>query len=154
ERVRVLRDPLRQHRELVRVVHLAQAAAALPDLLRGLLREIEQRAVALVDRFETTRERRQALLVVDEPLRRAIDALPSRLDRGERLERRRVLRRVERRAFERAAVDERVEVGAEAVAAVADRREGGRLTLGSERRPARQPLRQHLHYGGDRRLRR
>ena len=49
ERVGVLRDPLRQHRELVRVLDLAQAAAALPDLLRRLLRELEQRVVALVD---------------------------------------------------------------------------------------------------------
>ena len=50
ERVGVLRDPLRQHGELVRVFDLAQAAAALADLLRRLLRELEQPAVALVDR--------------------------------------------------------------------------------------------------------
>ena len=36
-----LRDPLRQHGELVRVLDLAQAAAALADLLRRLLRELE-----------------------------------------------------------------------------------------------------------------
>ena len=53
ERVGVLRDPLRQHGELVRVVDLAQAAAALADLLRRLLRKLEQRAVALVDRLES-----------------------------------------------------------------------------------------------------
>ncbi len=46
ERVGVLRDALRQHGELVRVLDLAQRAAALPDLLRRLLREVEQRVVA------------------------------------------------------------------------------------------------------------
>ena len=70
ERVGVLRDPLRQHRELVRVLDLAQAAAALPDLLRRLLRELEDRVVALVDVVEALGERRQALLVVDARARR------------------------------------------------------------------------------------
>ncbi len=80
ERVRVLRDSLRQHGELVRVIDFAQAAAALADLLRRLLGELQQPAVALVDRVETARERRQALFVIGEALRRGVDSFPPALD--------------------------------------------------------------------------
>ena len=88
ERVRVLGDPLRQHRELVRVLDLAQAAAALADLLRRLLRELEDRVVALVDVVETLGERRQALLVVDDAAGVDVDAVPPGADVREELRRR------------------------------------------------------------------
>ena len=115
-------------------IDLAQAAAALADLRRRLLRELEQRVVALVDRVEALGERREALLVVEQALGRGIDALPARLDARQHLRPRRVLRRIERDALERRRPAQRIEIGLEALAAVLDRRERARLTLRRERR--------------------
>ena len=96
ERVGVLGDALRQHGELVRVLDLAQAAAALRDLRGRLLREVEQRVVAGVERVEALGERGQARLVVDQAARGRVDALPARLDVVQELDGRLVLRHVER----------------------------------------------------------
>src|SRR5205823_12255998 len=65
ECVGILRDPLREDRELIRVFDLAQAAASLAHLLRRLLRELENRVVALVDVVEAFCERSQALLIFE-----------------------------------------------------------------------------------------
>ena len=84
--------------ELVRELELAQAAAALADLLRGLLRQLEDRVVALVDAVQALGERRQALLVVEQPAGRDVDPLPARLDAVQQLDDASVLRDGERRA--------------------------------------------------------
>ncbi len=154
KRVRIFRDPLRQHRELVRIFDFAERPAALADLARRLLRELEQAAVALVDRLQAASERREALFVVDEARGRGVDALPAALDRAERFERDGILRGVERRPLEEPAVHERVEIRAKAFAAVGKRGKRGGLPLRRQRRAACEPLRQHLHLGGDRPLHR
>src|SRR6185437_378868 len=46
DRIGILRDPLRQDRQLIGVIDFAQVAAALADLLRRLLRELQKSAVA------------------------------------------------------------------------------------------------------------
>jgi hypothetical protein len=150
ERGGVLRDPLRQERELIRVFRLALAR----PLLRRALRHFHELLAALRDRRRALRHVDQPLLAFQELLDASIHPVPSCLDAREQRMSGIVLRGVERHAFDRPAALQRIEVHLEALVGVAHRFERDRAALQRQRGAARKALRQHLHLRRRRRRRR
>ena len=98
ERVRVLRDPLRQHRRAgSRTRARAAAAAPAPICCAACCASSSSALLPWLIAVEALRERRQALLVVEQALGGRVDPLPARLDAVQQRRRASVLRDVERR---------------------------------------------------------
>src|ERR1019366_4585528 len=143
----VLRDALRKYRELVGEIDLAQCPAARRNLCRRLLRELEQLVVTLVDDVEALGKRDQRRLVVDHVGRVFLDYGPSGDDVVQQGLQHLVAGDIETNALNVTALGQHIEVATEAIPGVLNVLEGGNVALDRKRRPPRETLRKHLHFG-------
>src|SRR5262249_41124844 len=104
----------------MRVFVFAGRTAALPDLLRGLLRQFQQRVIAAIDVVEALGKRSEALLVVEDAAGVDIGAVPARLDVLQQLRRPAVRGWLDTHTLDRAAAAQRFEIALETIAAVLD----------------------------------